>query len=61
MIWRARSEERELSKALADYVSYQDNVHMLAPTISGAFAVVIKIAAVCLLGYFTWVDRKSVV
>jgi protein-S-isoprenylcysteine O-methyltransferase Ste14 len=54
MIWRARAEERELSRVLPDYLSYQESVHMLAPTISGFYAVFIKIAALCFLGYSVW-------
>lgn len=54
MMARARAEERELSKVLPGYVSYQENVHMLAPTISGFYAVAIKIMAICLLGYYLW-------
>jgi protein-S-isoprenylcysteine O-methyltransferase Ste14 len=54
MIARARAEERELSKVLPDYVSYQENVHMLAPTISGFYAFAVKIMAIILLGYYIW-------
>ncbi len=54
MIARARAEERELSKVLPDYVSYQESVHMLAPTIISFYAVAIKILAICLFGYFIW-------
>lgn len=54
MLWRARAEERELAKVLPGYLSYQDCVHMLAPTISGIYAIAFKIAAICLLGYFIW-------
>jgi len=54
MIARARAEERELSKVLPDYLSYQENVHMLAPTISGFYAVAVKIMAIYLLGYYIW-------
>lgn len=54
MIWRARAEERELSRVLVDYVSYQQRVRMLTPTISGMGAVVIKTAALCFLGYSIW-------
>jgi protein-S-isoprenylcysteine O-methyltransferase Ste14 len=54
MIARARAEERELSKVLPGYVSYQENVHMLAPTLSGFYAVVGKIMAICLLGFCIW-------
>jgi protein-S-isoprenylcysteine O-methyltransferase Ste14 len=54
MIARARAEERELSKVLPGYVSYQENVRMLAPTISGFYAVAVKIMAMCILGYYIW-------
>jgi len=54
MIARARAEERELSKVLPGYLLYQENVRMLAPTISGFYAVAVKIVAMCLLGYFIW-------
>lgn len=54
MIARARAEERELSKVLPGYLSYQENVRMLALTISGFYAVAVKLAAICLLGYFIW-------
>jgi protein-S-isoprenylcysteine O-methyltransferase Ste14 len=54
MIARARAEERELSRVLPGYVSYQESVHMLAPTIGGFYAVAVKLAAICLLGYFIW-------
>jgi len=54
MIARARAEERELSKVLPGYISYQESVHMLAPTISGFCAVAIKITAICVLGYYVW-------
>jgi len=54
MIARARAEERELSKVLPGYVLYQENVHMLAPTIGGFYAVAIKIAAMCFLGFSIW-------
>ncbi|MGA3373438.1 MAG: isoprenylcysteine carboxylmethyltransferase family protein [Terracidiphilus sp.] len=54
MIARARAEERELSKVLPGYLFYQENVRMLAPTISGFCAVAVKIMAICLLGYFIW-------
>ena len=54
MIARARAEERELSRVLADYPVYQDNVQMLTPTISGICAVGIKILVLCLLGYSIW-------
>ena len=54
MIARARAEERELSKVLSDYLSYQENVRMLAPTISGFYAVAVKITAMCFLGYSIW-------
>jgi len=54
MIARARAEERELSKVLPGYLSYQENVRMLAPTIGGFYAVAVKIMAMCLLGYFIW-------
>ena len=54
MIARARAEERELSKVLSGYLSYQENVRMLVPTISGFYAVAIKIMTICLLGYFIW-------
>ena len=54
MIARARAEERELSRVLPDYPAYQDNVHMLAPTISGMCAVGIKLLALCFLAYSIW-------
>jgi len=54
MIARARAEERELSKVLPGYISYQENVHMLASTISGFYAVAVKILAIFLLGYYIW-------
>jgi protein-S-isoprenylcysteine O-methyltransferase Ste14 len=54
MIARARAEERELSRVLPGYLSYQENVRMLAPTISGFYAVAVKIMAMCLLGYYIW-------
>ncbi|MGA3008893.1 MAG: isoprenylcysteine carboxylmethyltransferase family protein [Terracidiphilus sp.] len=54
MIARARAEERELSKVLPGYLPYQENVRMLAPTISGFYAVAVKIMAMCLLGYYIW-------
>jgi hypothetical protein len=54
MIARARAEERELSRVLPDYLSYQESVHMLAPTISGLYAVAIKVVALCFLGYCIW-------
>jgi len=54
MIARARAEERELSKVLPDYIFYQENVRMLVPTIGGFYAVVVKIMAMCLLGYYIW-------
>ena len=54
MIARARAEERELSKVLPGYPPYQENVRMLAPTISGFYAVAVKIMAMCLLGYYIW-------
>jgi protein-S-isoprenylcysteine O-methyltransferase Ste14 len=54
MIARARAEERELSKVLPGYLFYQENVRMLAPTISGFYAVAVKIMAMCLLGYYIW-------
>jgi protein-S-isoprenylcysteine O-methyltransferase Ste14 len=54
MIARARAEERELSKVLPDYIVYQENVRMLAPTISGLYAVAVKIMAMCFLGYYIW-------
>ena len=54
MIARARAEERELSKVLPGYLLYQENVHMLTPTISGFYAVSVKIMAMCLLGYYIW-------
>jgi protein-S-isoprenylcysteine O-methyltransferase Ste14 len=54
MIGRARAEERELSRALAGYGPYQESVHMLAPTISGAYAIAVKIAALCLFSYLVW-------
>jgi hypothetical protein len=54
MIARARAEERELSKVLPGYVSYQENVRMLAPTIRGFYAVAVKIMAICLFGYYIW-------
>jgi hypothetical protein len=54
MIARARAEEREISKVLPGYLFYQENVRMLAPTISGVYAVAIKILAMCLLGYYIW-------
>ena len=40
MIARARAEEKELSKVLPDYISYQENVRMLVPTISGFYVPV---------------------
>ena len=55
MIVRARAEERELSRVLPGYVTYQDNVRMLAPTIGGIYAVTIRIMAICMLGYLIWV------
>jgi protein-S-isoprenylcysteine O-methyltransferase Ste14 len=54
MIARARAEERELSKVLPDYVFYQENVRMLAPTIGGFCAVAVKIVALCFFGYAIW-------
>jgi protein-S-isoprenylcysteine O-methyltransferase Ste14 len=54
MIARARAEERELSKVLPGYLFYQEDVRMLAPTISGFYAVAVKIMAMCLLGYYIW-------
>jgi protein-S-isoprenylcysteine O-methyltransferase Ste14 len=54
MIARAGAEERELSKVLPGYLFYQENVRMLAPTISGFCAVAVKITAMCLLGYYIW-------
>lgn len=54
MIWRARAEERELVKVLPGYISYQDRVHMLAPTISGIYAFAVKMAVICLLAYYIW-------
>jgi protein-S-isoprenylcysteine O-methyltransferase Ste14 len=54
MIARARAEERELSKVLPGYVSYQENVRMLAPTIRSFYAVDVKVMAICLLGYYIW-------
>ena len=39
MIWRARAEERELTKVLPGYPSYQESVRMLTPTITGIYAV----------------------
>jgi protein-S-isoprenylcysteine O-methyltransferase Ste14 len=54
MIARARAEERELSKVLPGYVSYQENVRMLAPTIRSFYAVTVKVMAICLLGYYIW-------
>jgi protein-S-isoprenylcysteine O-methyltransferase Ste14 len=54
MMARARAEERELSKVLPDYVAYQDRVHMLTPTISGFYAVVVKILAIFLFGFYIW-------
>ena len=54
MIARARAEERELSKVLPGYVSYQENVRMLVPTMSGFHAVAAKIMAMCLLSYYVW-------
>jgi len=54
MIARARAEERELSKVLPGYVSYQENVRMLAPTIRSFYAVAVKVMAICLLGYYIW-------
>jgi protein-S-isoprenylcysteine O-methyltransferase Ste14 len=54
MIWRARAEERELTKVLPAYLSYQESVRMLAPTITGVYAIAVKIAVICLLGYCVW-------
>ena len=54
MIARARAEERELSKVLPGYLFYQESVRMLTPTISGFYAVAVKIMAMCLLGYYIW-------
>jgi protein-S-isoprenylcysteine O-methyltransferase Ste14 len=54
MIARARAEERELSKVLPDYVSYQEKVRMLVPTISGLYAVAVKIMTMFLLGFYIW-------
>ena len=54
MIARARAEERELSRVLPNYLSYQENVRMLAPTITGVYAIAVRIVAICLLGYFIW-------
>lgn len=54
MINRAKAEEKELVKAQPDYVLYQQNVRMLTPTISGLYAVLIKIVAIALFGYYIW-------
>jgi protein-S-isoprenylcysteine O-methyltransferase Ste14 len=54
MIARSRAEERELSNVLPDYIFYQESVRMLAPTISGFYAVAVKIMAMCFLGYYIW-------
>lgn len=54
MTVRARAEERELSRVLPEYLHYQEHVHMLAPTIGGFYAVVIKLLALCLAGYSIW-------
>ncbi len=55
MIMRAKDEEKELVKVNPDYVLYQQNVRMLFPTINGVWAMIIKILAIVLLGYFIWV------
>jgi protein-S-isoprenylcysteine O-methyltransferase Ste14 len=54
MIARARAEERELIKVLPDYLFYQENVRMLAPTTKGAYAFAVKIVAMCLFAYYIW-------
>lgn len=54
MIRRAKDEERELLTANSDYALYQQNVRMLFPTISGIGAVVIKVLAIALFGYYIW-------
>ncbi|HUB52003.1 MAG TPA: isoprenylcysteine carboxylmethyltransferase family protein [Terracidiphilus sp.] len=54
MIARARAEERELAKVLPGYLSYQESTRMLAPTIRGYYSLAVRIAAMCLLGYYIW-------
>ena len=54
MIKRAKDEEKELVQANAYYTLYQQNVRMLNPTISGIWALIIKILAIILFGYYIW-------
>lgn len=55
MIKRAKDEEKELISLNPDYALYQQNVKMLFPTISGPWAFIIKVLAICLFGYYIWI------
>ncbi len=54
MIFRAKAEERLLTQANPDYRFYWENVRMLFPGLSGAWALVIKLAAIGLLAACIW-------
>lgn len=58
LIKRAKDEEKALCSVNTDYLLYQRNVNMLTPTVSGILAVMVKVAAVGILGYFVWVGMS---
>lgn len=54
LIIRAKAEEKALITKNKDYLFYQQNVHMLTPTLSGAKSLIIKIIAIALFAGLIW-------